>query len=48
MGRAAGLIASWLNLPKNRVINQFVPDDDTATPDIMIVVGQDFTIPGSN
>lgn len=41
-------IASWLNLPKNRVINQFVPDDDTATPDIMIVVGQDFTIPGSN
>lgn len=41
-------IASWLNLPRSRVVNQYVPDDDTATPDIMVVVGQDFTIPGSN
>lgn len=46
--KAAEDIASWLNLPKSRVIDRIVPDDDTATPDIMVVVGQDFTVPGSN
>ena len=46
--KAAEDIASWLGLPKSRVVSQPVPDDDTATPDIMVVVGQDFTVPGSS
>ena len=46
--KAAEDIAGWLGLPKSRVIPQPVPDDDTATPDIMVVVGRDFIIPGTN
>lgn len=46
--KAAEDIAGWLNLPKSRVVSQIVPDGDAATPDIMVVVGQDFVIPGSN
>jgi hypothetical protein len=46
--KAAEDIAGWLGLPKSRVISQPVPEDDTATPDIMVVVGRDFIIPGTN
>lgn len=45
---AAEDIANWLGLPRNRVVFQPVPTDDTATPDIMVIVGQDFRVPGSN
>ncbi len=46
--QAAEDIAGWLGLPRDRVVNQFVPDDDTQTPDVMVVVGQDFRVPGAN
>lgn len=40
-------IAKWLNLSPDRVHYAPVPENDTWTPDIMVVVGKDFVIPGS-
>jgi polyisoprenyl-teichoic acid--peptidoglycan teichoic acid transferase len=45
--KAAEDIAGWLSLPKNAVRDDFVPSDNTLSPDITVVVGQDFVIPGT-
>ena len=45
--KAAEDIADWLSLPKSRVIYEPVPKEDSWTPDIMVVVGRDFVIPGT-
>lgn len=45
--KAAEEIAKWLNLTGDRVVYEPVPNDDTWTPDIMVVVGKDFVIPAS-
>lgn len=45
--KAAEDVAAWLGLANNRVVAQIVDDSDTSTPDMIVVVGQDFVIPGS-
>ncbi|MBK9344078.1 MAG: LCP family protein [Dehalococcoidia bacterium] len=44
---AADDIAEWLGLQKDGVVVQPVSADDTSSPDISVVVGADFVIPGS-
>ena len=44
---AAEDIAGWLSLPSSRVVLEAVPGDDTFSPDITVVVGRDFVIPGT-
>jgi LCP family protein required for cell wall assembly len=44
--KAAEDIADWLSLPKNRIREDLVPSDNSLSPDITVVVGQDFVIPG--
>lgn len=45
--KAAEDIAGWLSLPKSRITLDAVPEDDTFSPDIRVIVGQDFVIPGT-
>jgi len=42
---AAQDIVGWLGLPPERLLWQPVAAGDTATPDILVVVGRDFVIP---
>lgn len=44
---AASDIAGWLGLSRDGVVTDLVPTDDTSTPDITVIVGADFVIPGS-
>lgn len=44
---AAADIAHWLSLPASRVVSDEVPAEDAISPDITIVVGKDFVIPGT-
>ena len=41
---AAKDIAEWLDLPSSGLVERLVPAEDTWTPDIAVVVGQDFVI----
>jgi LCP family protein required for cell wall assembly len=45
--KAAEDIADWMGLSRDRIVSQPVDASDTATPDIEIVVGHDFVIPGT-
>jgi LCP family protein required for cell wall assembly len=45
--KAAQDIASWLGLGQDRVVANIVGADDTTTPDITVIVGRDFVIPGT-
>jgi LCP family protein required for cell wall assembly len=44
---AAQDIATWLSLDRDRVVLDEVPAEDTYSPDITVVVGSDFVIPGT-
>jgi len=45
---AAEDIADWLGLGSERVVDDPVDKDDTGSPDITVVVGRDFVIPGTH
>jgi hypothetical protein len=45
---AAEDIAEWLGLGPNGVVSQPVQPDDTVSPDITVIVGQDFVVPQAN
>jgi hypothetical protein len=45
--KAAEDITGWLGLPKSAVREQLVPSDNTLSPDVTVVIGQDFVIPGT-
>jgi hypothetical protein len=38
-------IARWMNIPESQI--RVLPRDDTSLPDVVIVIGKDFKIPGS-
>lgn len=46
--KAAQDIAKWLKLGAGAVETELVPADDLVTPDISVVVGADFVIPGAS
>ena len=45
---AAEDIAEWLGLGRDGVVSQLVPSEDTVSPDITVIVGQDFVVPQAN
>ncbi|MEO6396941.1 MAG: LCP family protein [Tepidiformaceae bacterium] len=44
-GQLADDVAKWMNVPKSRV--KSLPRDDSSQPDVVIVVGKDFKVPGT-
>lgn len=45
---AADDIAAWLELPPSRIVSRPAPSSDALSPDLIVVVGSDFQIPGTH